>query len=165
MRCCSLVMGLVVVVVACGGSPAPRGPQVSQAPRGHLAVAAASLRAGGEAIDVSSDGTVRANGRSVGRVHGDGRFLDAKGGLVATLGENGRIVSGDGALLEDVSIAGDGTLTLKGRTIRIEDDGAVSGLGARDQLSVQVSREGRRAAMYVLVLAALSAPAQPSSAQ
>lgn len=149
-------MFAVLLILSCGAGASQRPERdVDQ----HLAVEAARLKAGGEIIEITAMGAVRANGKRVGTVHGDGRFVDTQGNLVATLDADGRITRASGALLEEVVIDERGVLFMHGKRIQIRSDGGVAGAGVASlDLSIEVSASGRRAAMYVLLLAALSAP-------
>ncbi|MBT8494600.1 MAG: hypothetical protein KJO07_16210 [Deltaproteobacteria bacterium] len=136
-----------VLLAACGG--AKRGSE----PAGHLQITAARLQAGDSVISLHFGGRVDADGQPIGTLHNDGRLVAASGSVIATLGKDGRVTNATGYVLDDVTIDGAGALTFQGRTLTVRDDGTVSGA---EGLRVEVAPAGRRAAMFVLLVAALS---------
>ena len=125
----------------------------------HLRVIAVTITAGKQVIFIKSDGTVetKIDGKTsrVARLRKTGELLHANGGLLVTLNLDGSI---SGAFVQsqgfdDLVIAPDGTTTQHGKLLMtISPTGEIVQDG---QTVAQISGpvEGRRAAMFVFLLA------------
>lgn len=153
-RCRPLLLGIIVTMGLGCGSKSASGSTATP-PGGHLTIIPATLEASGEQITIHASGEVAVAGQRVGTLHPDGRFTGTEGTVIAVLEPSGRIRAGE-RVLDDTRITDDGALVLRGRTLAIDPRGRLEGV---DGLSIQVGPRGRRAALFVLLLAALSGPA------
>lgn len=137
------------------------------APSGHLALGNVALEENGKpALVLASDGTLedKRENRILGKLSSDGRFVDDSGKLRATLTAAGEVELPGGDFLP-VTIGNDGSVNLlkEQRTLRLQKDGSLSGANPDGPVVklTGVTEKTRRAAMFVLVLAAFPQPRNP----
>lgn len=141
-------------------------PQELTMVQGHVRLGALTLEQNGKAgLELLPDGLVKVpgEGRVLGRLNGDGRFVNPRGELLAQLTEEGEVALKDDEFLP-VTIGKDGDLKLlkEGRTIRLHDDGSVEGTSPNMVITVRgVTPETRRTALFLLVLASYPLRSRP----
>lgn len=170
------VFGVLLLAGCASRAPASATPVATAAPTvtpeeltaapGHVELAALTLNQNGApGLVLRADGTVeRPDGRVLGTLGRDGRFLDANGKLLAEFTPDGEIVDGQGEFLP-VTIDSTGTANLlkENRRIALLEDGSIEGTNPNGPVvTVQgVTPRTRRTAMFLLVLSAY--PVRPGS--
>jgi len=113
--------------------------------------------ADGEALDLAADGrvTVSGDGREVGRIEPDGRFLGPDGKIRLLLARTGEVFSGDGRELP-VTVNGDGVVHTAQGALSFGPDGVLGGGNpSAPKTTIEgLTRETRRTAALLLLVAA-----------
>lgn len=164
-----LSMVLMMAVAACGGgasTPTNPGNTASASPY-RLELVALTLTetdATPQSITVEADGDIVMEGRTVARIHPDGRVTDLDGKTaLLTLEASGDVLDGAGTVV--ARLDDDGALSFGDRTASIGDDGVLvdsaTGTAPPGKRGMRVdgaSTAGqRRTAMMVVLLMAASA--------
>jgi hypothetical protein len=146
---------------AAGAHPRSAAPPVTAeeltAPQGHLVLRQLTLKQNGQpGLILEEDGTVRAPNEqgSLGKLQRDGRFVDARGKVLAQLTADGEILDASGEFLP-VTIDASGTVKLltENRVVRLLDDGTLDGASPGVTVTIEgATPETRRTAMFLLVL-------------
>jgi hypothetical protein len=135
--------------------------------RGHVAVGSLVLQQDGKpGLILRPDGNVELPGerRVLGKLSSDGRFVDARGELLARLTEEGEVVLKDDEYLP-VTLAENGELRLlkENRTIVLRADGTLEGVNPNAPVvTIQgVTPRTQRTALFLLVLSAYPVRSRP----
>ncbi|MBX3184867.1 MAG: hypothetical protein KIT72_16220 [Polyangiaceae bacterium] len=151
------------LLLACAGSPPP--PANTAAPEvtaeeltgkpGHLTLGQLSMTHGDKTITLHPDGRVGLmGGAELGTLERSGRFVNASGEVLAELTEEGEIMTGEDDYLP-LRLNQDGELHVLDRDQRLHilEDGRLSD-PSMEVTFTGVTPETRRAAMFLLVMAA-----------
>ena len=137
------------------------------APESLLTVGALVLeRDGKPALELKQDGALDdvAEKRLLGKLAPDGSFADPTGKVVARLAADGEVELSNGDFLP-ATIDRDGTVNMlkEGRKVRVRDDGTLEGANPGGPVIkfTGITRDTRRTAMFLLVLAAFPVQTKP----
>jgi hypothetical protein len=161
---------VLVCLAACSG--AARTPTASGSPMAAPSVTPEQLTAAPPLLELAeltlnqdrkpglvlrADGTVQVpDGRVLGRLGRDGRFLDRKGELLAELTAEGEIVDAKGDYLPVVIDGTSVKLLKENRVIELRSDGTLAGANpAAPVVTISgLTPKTRRTALFLLVLSA-----------
>ena len=176
---------VLAMAVACGGTkkeiaepdqdpvefedmPKGEGDPTPVATEAFLKVSAVTLTIQGTVLTIGDDGKITVAGNHIGTVTEKGEFLAPNEGLYATLKPDGSMVGAHIKLdrFAGIHVSDTGVLKKKsdesGEMVdlnQISETGEVSENGVVG-LTIEGPAEGRRAAMFVYLVVAASAPAQ-----
>lgn len=125
---------------------------------GHLTVVPMKISDGQAVIFIKEDGTIEAQGKTVGSVNVKGEILAPNGGLFATLKPDGSIEQAHikGKFLDGLLITKEGLFKKQDKElVAISEDGTVSANGT-NFIKLEGPAEGRQAAMFVLAIAVMA---------
>jgi hypothetical protein len=107
---------------------------------------------------IRADGGVEAEGKAIGTIHRDGRFVAADGKEVGRLQADGRISGGSMPELGGLTIDPDGIVKKDGQPVMtLGTDGVMSPVGGETKIRLVGPAAGRRAAVFVFLIASLPA--------
>ncbi|MDH5492115.1 MAG: hypothetical protein OEY14_09180 [Myxococcales bacterium] len=161
-----ILIGVMALTAACGGSTQLRGASRGMEPEGRhapqpvvaelesepasLVLRDATVTCGEAALTVGADGAVSRDGVRLGTIHSDGRVHGLDGAELARMDARGEVTAGEG-LVDRFQIVADGSLTHEEERFSINPEGALVGLAGAPVLFAG-SVEGRQAAMLALMV-------------
>ncbi|MDB4962889.1 MAG: hypothetical protein JWP01_2888 [Myxococcales bacterium] len=169
-----LTIALVLFAAACGGSKKDTAPTTT-APVAVTAEAGTKLELAemklvdvnkNEALMIHADGSIEVEGKTPAKVQADGKIVTTDNGTVVAQLEPDGSVTAQGKPV-GVTIAADGSFTIDGKTVSLDDGGMLVG-GNPDAPKLRV--EGatnpglKRTAMFVLIALTMSAGGPPPPA-
>ena len=133
-----------------------RGPSDSASPTAPaLTLCRAKLEMGDpqRVIRIADDGTVAGASGVIGVLHADGRFISPAGELLTRISASGVVSQPHGEVGgAQLRIDETGRATSGAKVLTLRDDGRVDGTASGGYRAVVSCKEGRRAAIFVLIV-------------